>query len=224
MIGSFLFQTSPCELLGRSPEHRHTSQPPPLEGGEPPHSPLRLVLHNPSYDHLRVFGCVCYPNTFATAPHKLSSRSTRCLFLGYSPDHKGYRFLDLVTHSIIISCHVVFDEDLFPLAGSSPPTYLDSLLESDPVPPPTSVAPACFSPGSDTTDRASTHTTCDLDTTRGSDASAHASTRTTRGPVDPASATRGPVDERPASPPRPRLPPSRAGHSLGPRRTGPINE
>jgi hypothetical protein len=90
----------------------------------------------PSYDHLRVFGCACYPNTSATAPHKLSPRSTRCLFLGYSPDHKGYRCLDLTSHRIIISRHIVFDEDVFPLAGSTPPTDLDSLLESDPVPPP----------------------------------------------------------------------------------------
>jgi transposase InsO family protein/small nuclear ribonucleoprotein (snRNP)-like protein len=88
----------------------------------------------PSYDHLRVFGCACYPNTSATAPNKLSPRSTRCLFLGYSPDHKGYRCLDLTSHRIIISRHVVFDEDVFPLAGSTPPTDLDSLLESDPVP------------------------------------------------------------------------------------------
>jgi hypothetical protein len=43
----------------------------------------------PTYDHLRMFGCACYPNTSATAPHKLSPRSTRCLFLGYSSDHKG---------------------------------------------------------------------------------------------------------------------------------------
>jgi hypothetical protein len=89
----------------------------------------------PSYDHLRVFGCACYPNTSATAPHKLSPRSTRCLFLGYSPDHKGYRCLDLTSHRIIISRHVIFDEDVFPLAGSTPPTDLDSLLESDPTPP-----------------------------------------------------------------------------------------
>jgi hypothetical protein len=86
---------------------------------------------DPSYDHLRVFGCACYPNTSATAPHKLSPRSTRCLFLGYSPDHKGYRCLDLASHRIIISRHVVFDEDVFPLANSSPPTDLDSILESD---------------------------------------------------------------------------------------------
>jgi hypothetical protein len=88
----------------------------------------------PTYDHLHVFGCACYPNTSATAPHKLSPRSTRCLFLGYSSDHKGYQCLDLASHCII-SCHVVFDEDVFPLAGPSPPTDLDSLLESDPVSP-----------------------------------------------------------------------------------------
>jgi hypothetical protein len=89
----------------------------------------------PTYDHLRVFGCACYPNTSATAPHKLSPRSTRCLFLGYSPDHKGYQCLDLASHRIIISRHVVFDEDVFPLAGPSPPIDLDSLLESDPISP-----------------------------------------------------------------------------------------
>jgi hypothetical protein len=51
-------------------------------------------------------------------------------------DHKGYHCLDLVSHRIIISHHVVFDEDVFPLAGSSPPTDLDSLLEYDLIPPP----------------------------------------------------------------------------------------
>jgi hypothetical protein len=97
-------------------------------------SPCQLLGRGPAHYHLRVFGCACYPNTSATAPHKLSPRSTRCLFLGYSPDHKGYRCLDLTSHRIIISRHVVFDEDVFPLAGSTPPTDLDSLLESDPIP------------------------------------------------------------------------------------------
>ena len=91
--------------------------------------------------HLRVFGCACYPNTSATAPHKLAPRSTRCLFLGYSSDHNGYPCPYLFTHRVIISRHVVFEEDVFPLTGSSPPLDLDSLLDVDPIDiPPLSVS------------------------------------------------------------------------------------
>ena len=76
----------------------------------------------PRYDHLRVFGCACYPNTSATAPHKLAPRSTRCVFLGYSPDHKGYRCFDLTSRRVLISRHVVFDESDFPYSTSSAPS------------------------------------------------------------------------------------------------------
>jgi hypothetical protein len=64
---------------------------------------LALFGSTPSYKHLRVFGCTCYPNTTAAAPHNLSPRSTQCVFLGYSADHKGYRCLDLSTNRLIIS-------------------------------------------------------------------------------------------------------------------------
>jgi hypothetical protein len=63
---------------------------------------LALFGSAPSYEHMRIFGCTCYPNTTATAPHKLSPRSTRCVFLGYSADHKGYRCLDLSTNHLIV--------------------------------------------------------------------------------------------------------------------------
>jgi hypothetical protein len=72
----------------------------------------------PSCDHFRVFGCACYPNITATAPHKLAPRSTKCVFLGYSSNHKGYRCLDLSTNRIIISRHVTFDEADFPFSVS----------------------------------------------------------------------------------------------------------
>jgi hypothetical protein len=42
---------------------------------------LAMFGSAPSYEHLRVFGCMCYPNTTATVPHKLSPRSTWCVFL-----------------------------------------------------------------------------------------------------------------------------------------------
>jgi hypothetical protein len=78
-----------------------------------------------SYEHLRVFGCACYPNTAVTVPHKLAPRSIRCVFLGYSSDHKGYLCLDLSTNRLIVSRHVVFDEDSFPsMPRPIPLTYI----------------------------------------------------------------------------------------------------
>jgi hypothetical protein len=64
-----------------------------------------FTLHGvtPSYEHLHMFGCACYPNLSAKATHKLAPRSTKCIFLGYSADHKGYRCLDLTTNNIIVS-------------------------------------------------------------------------------------------------------------------------
>jgi hypothetical protein len=91
---------------------------------------LALFGSAPSYEHLRVFGCTCYPNTTATAPHKLSPRSTQYVFVGYSADHKGYRCLNLSTNRLIVSRHVVFDEDSFPHAASPSLTGLDFLFES----------------------------------------------------------------------------------------------
>ncbi|KAK1620085.1 hypothetical protein QYE76_025602 [Lolium multiflorum] len=48
----------------------------------------------PTYDDLRIFGCRCYPNTAATAAHKLAPRSLPCVFLGYPANTKGYRCYD----------------------------------------------------------------------------------------------------------------------------------
>jgi hypothetical protein len=65
-----------------------------------------------------VFGCACYPNLSAKAAHKLAPRSTRCVFLGYFSDNKGYRCLDPYTNNIIVSRHVVFYEANFSFSGS----------------------------------------------------------------------------------------------------------
>jgi hypothetical protein len=64
---------------------------------------LFMASHPRMIKHLRVFGCVYHPNLFAQAAHKLAIRSTHCVFLGYSNDHKGYRYLDFSTNNIIVS-------------------------------------------------------------------------------------------------------------------------
>lgn len=72
----------------------------------------KLYHKHPSYDHLYVFGCLCYPYT--NASHKLDPRSTPCIFLGYPTNYKGHCCLNLDTSKIIISQNVVFDELIFP--------------------------------------------------------------------------------------------------------------
>jgi hypothetical protein len=88
-------------------------------------------LHStqPSYEHLKVFGCACYPNMSSTAPHKLAPRSSLCVFLGYSSEHKGYRCLELGSNRIITSRHVVFDESFFPFADMSTSPMASSALD-----------------------------------------------------------------------------------------------
>jgi hypothetical protein len=96
------------------------------------HPTLHFALYDttPSYDQIHVFGCACYPNTSATAPHKLSPRSTRCLFLGYSLDYKGYHSLTLssTTYSYLV---MLFSTKMcFPLLAPPYPTISTLSLSS----------------------------------------------------------------------------------------------
>ncbi|PNX91538.1 disease resistance protein rga3-like [Trifolium pratense] len=96
------------------------------------HSPTQLLYHrDPSYTHLRVFGCLCYPLFPSTTINKLQPRSTPCVFLGYPTNHRGYKCFDLSQRKIIISRHVIFDETKFPFAhmSSQPLTTYDHFTD-----------------------------------------------------------------------------------------------
>jgi hypothetical protein len=83
-------------------------------------SPFEMLYHTkPDYTFLRVFGCACWPCLRPYNRHKLDFRSKTCIFLGYSPHHRGYRCLDQSSGRIYLSRDVVFNEQLFPFSNNS---------------------------------------------------------------------------------------------------------
>jgi hypothetical protein len=63
----------------------------------------RLLNITPDYSFLRTFGCACWPSLRKYNSRKLEFRSKMCVFLGYSPMHKGYKCLDRTTGRVYIS-------------------------------------------------------------------------------------------------------------------------
>ena len=80
-------------------------------------SPLKVLYQkDPSYFHLRVFGCLCYPLFSSPTLNKLLACSPLCVFLGSSSNHRGHKCYDFSSHKIILSRHVIFYETQFPFA------------------------------------------------------------------------------------------------------------
>lgn len=80
-------------------------------------TPTELLLgHKHVYSHLRIFGSACWPNLHPYNTHKLASCSTKCVFIGYSPLHKGFKCIEPKIGRVYISRDVVFDEQIFPFS------------------------------------------------------------------------------------------------------------
>ncbi|GJX00624.1 cysteine-rich receptor-like protein kinase 8 [Tanacetum coccineum] len=87
-----------------------------------------LLKKKPTYEHLRVFGCLAMVSNLSRTADKFDPRGLPCVFLGYPSNQKGYKFYNLMTHSSFVSRDAVFHEDVFPFATDS----LDSFVS--PVP------------------------------------------------------------------------------------------
>ncbi|KAM0033618.1 putative RNA-directed DNA polymerase [Helianthus debilis subsp. tardiflorus] len=101
-----------------------------------------LFTQPPSYAHFRIFRCRFFPYLRDYTKHKLLPRSAPCIFIGYSPKHKGYRCLEPTTSRIYITRHAKFDEENFPFSGIVTKTDEASLLLSnfdDNIPTPTPI-------------------------------------------------------------------------------------
>ena len=99
-------------------------------------SPYETLFHRKhGYCFLKVFGCLCYPNLRPYASNKLSTRSERCVFLGYSSSHKGYRCLSIATGKLYISHDVIFNENTFPYSLHTLSELTKSTTASGPLEP-----------------------------------------------------------------------------------------
>jgi histone deacetylase 1/2 len=82
------------------------------------------ALHKsqPDFSTLKTFGCLCFPHLRPYNRHKLQFRSSPCVYLGISPQHKGHKCLD-GTGRIYISKDVIFHESKFPYMSLFPSSH-----------------------------------------------------------------------------------------------------
>jgi len=64
-------------------------------GGKTPYE--ILFKTNPSYDHIKVFGCLCYVHKNQRQKNKFATCSRKCIFVGYSFGKKGWKVYDIET-------------------------------------------------------------------------------------------------------------------------------
>lgn len=92
--------------------------PPPLLSTK---SPFELLYNRPpSFDHLKVFGCLCYA-IVVQLNQKFDPRAKCCIFVGYPIGKKCYKLYDLETHKFFVSRDVKFCETIFPFSSISTP-------------------------------------------------------------------------------------------------------
>lgn len=78
-------------------------------------SPYQVLFgQNPTLQHLKVFGSVVYPLLRPYNDKKLQQRSAQCVFLGYVMGYKGVVCYNMHTKKLILSKHVIHDEEMFP--------------------------------------------------------------------------------------------------------------
>ncbi|XP_019248396.1 PREDICTED: uncharacterized protein LOC109227652 [Nicotiana attenuata] len=89
----------------------------------------KLYQKPPSYNHLKVLGCLCYAK-IVQQHDKMLSRTKTAVHMGYAETQKGYLLYDLQDMLFFVNRDVVFREDVFPFKkkeDSSVPIFPTSI-------------------------------------------------------------------------------------------------
>lgn len=86
---------------------------------------FKLYKTAPRHNYLKVFGCACFPHLRPYNSFKLQFRSTKCIFLGYSAHHKGYKCLHPFGR-VYIADSVDFNEGEFSYSSPFPSQFIMS--------------------------------------------------------------------------------------------------
>ena len=79
-----------------------------------PHEPLHPLP-------LRVFGSTCFVHNFSPGLDKLSPRSHKCVFLGFTRSQRGYKCFSPFLNRYFVSADVTFNEFSFYFKSQSSP-------------------------------------------------------------------------------------------------------
>nr|GEX83657.1 ribonuclease H-like domain-containing protein [Tanacetum cinerariifolium] len=94
-------------------------------------SPFYLVYgKEPNLSHLRSFGCLCYAGIIKESD-KFSSRSEKCVLIGYVGGKKACKLFSLESRNVLYSRDVKFYETIFPYKMSSIKIGFDNGKVSD---------------------------------------------------------------------------------------------
>src|SRR6266852_4998696 len=82
----------------------------------------------PDVSHLWVWGCIAYVHVQRDQRNSLQPHTQKCVFIGYPPGYKGWKFWDLSSKRSIICERADFDERYFPARKNQPLQPIPTLV------------------------------------------------------------------------------------------------